>query len=123
MICDISMFSVFGINVCNRRLTVVSNYTSGRICYNSERGNDIMGSKRNLKRTLSLVTVLVMLSLVTTIGNASAGANDHMDGDGPKIYSVVNKENGHGLRMRVEAILPEDMGDYLKFFGKKQRNK
>lgn len=82
-----------------------------------------MGSKRNLKRTLSLAVALVMLSLVATSGTASAGANDQMDGDGPKVYSAADKENGHGLRMRVEAILPDDMEDYLKFFGKKQRNK
>lgn len=103
------MFSVFGINVCNRRLTVVSNYTSGRICYKAERRNDIMGSKRNLRRTLSLVIAIAVCTVIATSGNLSDKVSD--------------RTSGRGLQMRTEAILPENMEDYLKFFGKKQRNK
>lgn len=95
--------------MCYGRVTVVSYCTSGRICYKAERRNDIMGSKRNLRRTLSLVIAIAVCTVIATSGSVSDKVSD--------------RTSGRGLQMRTEAILPENMEDYLKFFGKKQRNK
>lgn len=109
--------------MCDGRITVVFYYTSGRICYNAERKIDIMGSRRNLKRTFAYAVALVIFALAMAGGTIPAKRQSSFNWLRICSVSMDDSTNGYGSQMRMEAILPERMEDYLKFFGKKRRDK